>query len=1050
MRVGFQLWRSSRDTRGMGLRLPQEFECHPQGEFLNFVTLGRFMESLLVKIFAMALAISQVTTASDAVRTRFDRTQDQEQVTRLLRDGCTHIKKVFDIEHINLDDLITIALDDSQAITQKSKAFRGINFVDLQTAYRRFCTDQKVVAPALDLGDVIDSYNKATAELPDHSKLKGTTLPGTSALLDGASRAFAEVSARGRRRKWVPLADIPKHVQSAFIAAEDRNFYEHKGIDERGLIRAFVSNLAGNGRLQGGSTITQQVVKNLLVGSDRTYKRKIREIILTARVEQTLSKAEILELYLNAIYFGRASWGIEMAARAYFNKTAKELTLKEGALLAGLVKGPNYFSPDRHPRRAQKRLAYVLKRLEDDRLLPIAQSGRGLPTLPRLVAYQRSRRDIGYYFVDQVVREAKSAGIETLSTGAYTVRTTINQKLQTAVEEALQEGLSRYERNSGRAQFKAPEANLAKAIERSEADQNVDDDRPAWQRVLADLRLPLYDVHWEPAVVLDNTGGKHGETWRVGLTDGRVLPLGIDATTKHKLALYDVVLVRVIESKGRRWARAELRVRPTVQGAAVVLENKTGRILAMTGGFSYPLSQLNRVTQAARQPGSTIKPLSYLAALGRGVQPNTLVMDEPITLPPLGRKRASAGDYWTPKNYDGRSRGVLTLRSALENSRNLATVHLLTGGIDKTPEDSLTRLCDLAVEAQIYRECARFYPFALGAQPVRPIDLAAFYAAIANEGLRPAPYVVESIERDGETLYRHRQTATPVNSVDQAAFYQLKTMLQGVIARGTASAISDLAPYVAGKTGTSDDENDAWFVGLTKDVTVAVWIGYDNAEGKRRTLGGGSTGGAVAVPIFEPIINAVWSNAAPRTVLAPPSPEAKRRLACKSIGRGQAFSECFRVNAKGKVIDTENVLLSGKGSESDRLLKNYARLEAGAADSKEEADDSERSTGVKAQADPDDEPEVRHTRRAKRARAQSDDARKDRKARSSKYGRTKTKRDGDQVNSARADRASPSARSASSWNDPWRSQWNWQGQYGRSQWNWQGIYGQTSSWGRWR
>ena len=273
---------------------------------------------------------------------------------------------------------------------------------------------------------------------------------------------------------------------------------------------------------------------------------------------------------------------------------------------------------------------------------------------------------------------------------------------------------------------------------------------------------------------------------------------------------------------------------------------------------------------------------------------------------------------------------------------------------------------------------------------------------IANEGLRPAPYVVESIERDGETLYRHRQTATPVNSVDQAAFYQLKTMLQGVIARGTASAISDLAPYVAGKTGTSDDENDAWFVGLTKDVTVAVWIGYDNAEGKRRTLGGGSTGGAVAVPIFEPIINAVWSNVAPRTVLAPPSPEAKRPLACKSIGRGQAFSECFRVNAKGKVIDTENVLLSGKGSESDRLLKNYARLEAGAADSKEEADDFERLTGVKAQADPDDEPEVRRTRRAKRARAQSDDARKDRKARSSKYGRTKTKRDGDQVNSARA------------------------------------------------
>ena len=933
----------------------------------------------------------------------------------------------------------------SQAITKKSKAFRGINFMDLQTAYQRFCTDQKVVAPALDLGDVIDSYNKATAEVPDHSKLKGTKLPGTSALLDGASQPFAEISDRSRRRKWVPLTDIPKHVQLAFIAAEDRNFYEHKGIDERALIRAFVSNLAGTGRLQGGSTITQQVVKNLLVGDDRTYERKIREIILTARVERTLSKAEILELYLNAIYFGRGSWGIEMAARAYFNKTAKELTLNEGALLAGLVKGPNYFSPDRHPGRAQKQLAYVLSGLEEDRLLPNAQSSRGLPALPRLVAYQRSQRDTGYYFVDQVVREAKSAGIEALSTGAYTVRTTINQKLQRAVEEALQEGLSRYERNSGRAQFKAPEANLAKAIERSEADQKVDGDRPAWQRVLANVRLPLYDVHWEPAVVLENTAGKRGGTWRVGLTDGRVMPLALGgADMKHELAPYDVVLVQVSKQQDRG-VRAELRVRPEVQGAAVVLENRTGRILAMTGGFSYPLSQLNRVTQAARQPGSTIKPLSYLAALGRGVQPNTLVMDESITLPPLDRKRAGAGDYWTPKNYDGRSRGVLTLRSALENSRNLATVHLLTGGIDKTPEDSLTRLCDLAVEAQIYRECARFYPFALGAQPVRPIDLAAFYAAIANEGMRPAPYVVESIERDGETLYRHQPTASPVNSVDQAAFYQLKTLLQGVLARGTASAIADLAPYVAGKTGTSDDENDAWFVGLTNDVTVAVWIGYDNAEGKRRTLGGGSTGGAVAVPIFEPIINAAWSNVAPRTMLAPPSPEANRRLACKSNGRGKAFPECFRVNAKGKLIDTEDVLLSGKGVATDGRLTSYARLGGGAADAKKaerDADPSERLAGVKAQADADEDRDAKRSRRERRAKAKADEARKYREARARRYSK--------QASSARPSPADAPARSTSSSNDPWRSQWDWQSQYGRSHWNWQGQYGQPSSWGRWR
>ena len=321
------------------------------------------------------------------------------------------------------------------------------------------------------------------------------------------------------------------------------------------------------------------------------------------------------------------------------------------------------------------------------------------------------------------------------------------------------------------------------------------------------------------------------------------------------------MLVRVAEGKGKG-ARAELRVRPEVQGAAVVLENKTGRILAMTGGFSYPLSQLNRVTQASRQPGSTIKPLSYLAVLGKGVQPNTLVMDRSLTLPPIGSNGAGEENYWRPKNYDGRSGGVLTLRRALEKSRNLATVRLLSGGIEKAPEDSLDRLCDLAVEAQIYRECLHVYPFVLGAQPVRPIDLASFYAAIANEGMRPTPHVVESIERDGQVIYRHQQTASPIELIDKPAFYQLKTMLQGVLARGTANAVADLAPYVAGKTGTSDDENDAWFVGFTNDVTVAVWIGYDNADGKRRTLGAGATGGTVAVPIFEPIIQAVWANVA--------------------------------------------------------------------------------------------------------------------------------------------------------------------------------------------
>ena len=274
------------------------------------------------------------------------------------------------------------------------------------------------------------------------------------------------------------------------------------------------------------------------------------------------------------------------------------------------------------------------------------------------------------------------------------------------------------------------------------------------------------------------------------------------------------------------------------------------------------------------------------------------------------------------------------MRRALENSRNLATVHLLDGGIEKQPEASLDRLCKLAVEAQIYRECVRYYPFVLGAQPVRPIDLAAFYAAIANEGLRPAPYVIDidRAQRRDHLSPRSEVRRSRSASVDRAAFYQLKTMMQGVLARGTARAIAGLAPYVAGKTGTSDEENDAWFVGFTNDVTVAVWLGYDNATGKRRTLGGGATGGGVAVPIFEPIIQAVWANVAPKTALAPPSPEAKRQLSCKSIdlesgeapvGGGKAVTECFRIDRQGQIVDTQYELVSREDAYTARESRGY-------------------------------------------------------------------------------------------------------------------------------
>jgi len=491
--------------------------------------------------------------------------------------------------------------------------------------------------------------------------------------------------------------------------------------------------------------------------------------------------------------------------------------------------------------------------------------------------------------------------------------------LQRATETALQDGLAQYEKESGRTQFQAAEGNLADAIRRIEADPKPG--KPAWQQALDGFRQPLYDVHWPAAVIVDKTATRGGgETLRVGLADGRVLPLTVPrASIVRSLNLHDVVLVRLVDSRGKN-ARAELRVRPTVQGAAVVLENKTGRILAMAGGFSYPLSQLNRATQSQRQPGSALKPLTYLAALQNGLQPNTFVRDEAITLPPISGNSARREDYWTPKNYDGGSAGIVTLRRALENSKNLATVNLLDGGVDQTPSLSLDRICALAVEAQVYKECVRYYPFVLGAQPVRPIDLAAFYAAIANEGARPAPYAIESIERRGQTVYRHSPSLTQIGSADRVSFYQLKTMLQGVLQRGTARGIAQLAPYVAGKTGTTDGENDAWFVGFTNDVTVAVWVGYDNADGKRRTLGSGQTGASVAVPVFQPIMDAVWAYHVPKAALSPPSPEARRNLVARKVDLDtdsndpanppKSLVEYFRRDRNGNVSDTQYQLVS--------------------------------------------------------------------------------------------------------------------------------------------
>jgi penicillin-binding protein 1A len=725
-----------------------------------------------------------------------------------------------------------------------------------------------------------------------------------------------------------------------------------------------MNTMGGDGRRQGGSTITQQVAKNLLVGDSVTFERKIREVIVANRIEKALTKQEILEIYLNSIYLGRSSWGIDLAARSYFGKPIKDVSLAQGAFLAGLTKGPNYYNPDRHSDRAHERLEYVLGRMKEDGVITAVQLTDAEADRLNIAPFTRVRRDTGFDLVDEVGREAKAvAGINSLTAQSYEVRSTIRPELQRATEAALQDGLAQYEQSAGRVDFRTPEANLGDTIRKLDAERSASGGKPSWQAALEAAKLPLYDVHWTPAVVVEKKNYQNGaDSIRVGLRDGRTLPLSTyGARTRSRINLYDVVYVKVSESTTKRTVtrtvngrqqrevvqegggHAELRVRPSVQGVALVLENRTGRVLAMAGSFSYPLSQFDRVMQGRRQPGSSFKPMTYLTALNGGLQPNTLVEDAPITYPPIGgtTRFTKDTDYWSPHNYDQGYSGTMTLRRALEQSKNLVTARLLDGGIADQPPDSLDQICKLAVEAGVYPKCERYYPFVLGAQPVRPIDLAAFYAAIANEGKRPTPHVIEQITKDGHQIYKANEELKPLAGVDPAAVFQLRTLLQGVVARGTAARLSAWSSYIGGKTGTSDDFNDAWFAGFSNDVTIVIWVGYDNAKVKR-TLGSGQAGSRVAIPIFEPIMKAVWDQVSPRTPLPGPTPATARRLVALPVdpqtgqrldggyrggGGGSGFyreersssstgtiTEYFRLDDSGHLTDTQDKLMSRGGN----------------------------------------------------------------------------------------------------------------------------------------
>jgi penicillin-binding protein 1A len=679
------------------------------------------------------------------------------------------------------------------------------------------------------------------ADLPDYRQLANYDPPVVTRLYAQDGRLLTEYAKQ--KRVFVPITAIPKRVSSAFLAAEDKNFYTHPGVDFLGIARAMVENLKHireGRRPKGASTITQQVAKNFLLGNQLSLDRKIKEAILAMRMEKTFSKDKILELYLNEIYLGGGSYGVAAAAMDYFNKSLDDLTIAETAYLAALPKAPNNYNPVKDRDAAIERRNWVIDRmLEDGVIKPDEARAAKLESL-----ITRKRDDVTYvnaeYFTDEVRRQLIAQyGENNADEGGLTVRTTLDPKIQETATRVLRDGLMAYDNRHGW-------HGVVGEIH----------DLQQWQAGLKAIPKPRGAGDWQLAAVLalDSSGAL------IGLEDGATARMTKDsiAIAHGDLHMGQVVLVapEVDAKKSVVLGRYALRQIPKVQGGIVVMEPHTGRVLAMTGGFSHDISVYNRATQAMRQPGSSFKPFVYLAALEQGFLPTTLILDAPVTYD-VG---VGQGAY-APGNYHDNFLGPTTVRQAIEKSRNVVTVRTADYiGIDKVAE--------IAERFGIVDKMPPVLSEALGAGETTVWRMATAYAELINNGKKVTPTVIDRIQdRNGKTLYRHDTedcaacanntwadgvtTPTVTDNAQQLTHpwhaYQIVNILQGVVERGTAKSLSELDGPIAGKTGTTNDSKDTWFVGATTDLVVAVYVGYDQPA----TMGKKETGASVAVPIVK-------------------------------------------------------------------------------------------------------------------------------------------------------------------------------------------------------
>ena len=706
-----------------------------------------------------------------------------------------------------------------------------------------FCAVAGVIIGLVYLGQI-------SANLPDYTILKDYQPPVTTRVHAADGTLLAEFA--HERRLFQPIETIPPQLIQAFTSAEDKDFYTHHGIAIDGVVRAvrdnFLAFLGGDDSIQGGgSTITQQVAKNFLLSSQRTWDRKIQEAILALRIDSTFSKDKILELYLNEIFLGMNSYGVAAAALNYFDKALYQLDLSEMAYIAGLPKGPNNYHPFKHPQAAIERRNYVLDRMAENGYITAEQrdaaKAESLNVVPRSSGSQLFSAE---YFTEEVRRQLSTLyGEDQLYGGGLSVRTTLEPKLQDYARKALMDGLVNYDQGRG---FRGPVATV-----------DISSD---WGLAVADVQ-PLNDVpEWQLAVVLSTDGGVQQIGLRPGTDiEGKLLKDRVTGTISaadskwagkklSSLKPGDVVYVSAVSGKPGVYALEQV---PEIEGALVAMDPRTGRVLAMVGGFSYAESEFNRATQALRQPGSSFKPIVYSAALDNGYTPASVVLDAPIEVV------NSDGTVWRPENYGQEFYGPQTLRRGIENSRNVMTVRL-------AQDIGMPMIVDYAKMFGIYDSLQPVLAMALGSGETTDMRMTSAYATIANGGRKIVPTLIDRIQdRYGKTIYRHDDRACdgcvatswanqsePLiidnreQVLDPMTAYQITSMMEGVVQRGTGTYAKRLNRPVAGKTGTSNDYKDAWFIGFTPELVAGVYIGFD----KPRSMGKEATGGGLAVPIF--------------------------------------------------------------------------------------------------------------------------------------------------------------------------------------------------------